>query len=314
MRAYNAHQHIPFKWSGRNWARRMGWSREELDDELARFYTRIFMRNVERQGKQRWGDKTPFHTWHIDGMARLFPDSVFVGIIRHPGANVSSNMTRFGHSFPRSVDHVLRYDRELARQAMRYPGRFALVRYEDLVLRSEPVLRELLDWLGEPWSDGVLAHHTVQVSRGGNLMVEGQNRIDDPIDVTRVTKWHRTMSDKHKLKVKAIVGPIGEFWGYEIDDPAGLEPLRSDDGLLIRAADVAARAERFQHLELETEPETPIGDRFFRPAEIQLRYKGEPEPPPPAPPPSAVRRVWRRLPGGARRRIRRLARRAGARV
>ena len=28
MRAYNAHQFVPFKWSGRNWARRMGWSRE----------------------------------------------------------------------------------------------------------------------------------------------------------------------------------------------------------------------------------------------------------------------------------------------
>jgi sulfotransferase family protein len=314
MRAYNAHQFIPFKWSGRNWARRMGWSREELDLELARFYAHIFMRNVERQGKQRWGDKTPFHTWHIDAMARLFPDSVFVGIIRHPGANVSSNMNRFGHSFARSVDHVLRYDRELARQATRYQDRFALVRYEDLVLRSEPVLRELLDWLDEPWSDGVLAHHTVQVSRGGNLTVEGQNRVDDPIDVSRVTKWHWTMAEKHRPKLAQIVGPIGEFWGYAIDDPAGLEPLRSDGGLLIRGADVAARAARFPDLELETEPETPIGDRFFRPAEIQLRYKDQSDPKPPAPPPSALRRAWRRLPAGAQRRIRRLARRPAARV
>jgi hypothetical protein len=314
MRAYNAHQFIPFKWSGRNWARRMGWSGQELDAELARFYERIFMRNVERQGKQRWGDKTPFHTWHIDAMAKLFPDAVFVGIVRHPGANVSSNMNRFGHSFVRSVDHVLRYDRELARQATRYQDRFSLVRYEDLVLRSEPVLRELLDWLGEPWSDGVLEHHTVQVSRGGNLIVEGQNRVDDPIDVSRVTKWHRTMPDKHRPKLAEIVGRIGEFWGYAIDDPGGLEPLRSDDGLLIRGADVAARVERFPDLELDTEPETPIGDRFFRPAEIQLRYKDAPEPPPPAPPPSGLRRVWRRLPSVARRRIRRLARRAAGRV
>jgi Sulfotransferase family len=86
MRAYNAHQFIPFKWSGRNWAKRLGWSRAELDAELGRFYDRIFMRNVERQGKQRWGDKTPYHTWHVDDMARVFPDAVFVGIVRHPGA------------------------------------------------------------------------------------------------------------------------------------------------------------------------------------------------------------------------------------
>ena len=56
-----------------------------------------------------------------------------------------------------------KYDREIARQAADHRERFAVVRYEELVLRPEPVLRELLDWLGEPWSDRVLEHHTVQV-------------------------------------------------------------------------------------------------------------------------------------------------------
>ena len=51
MRAYQAHQFIPLKWSGRNWARRMGWSRAELDAELAAFYDRIFTRYIEHQGK-----------------------------------------------------------------------------------------------------------------------------------------------------------------------------------------------------------------------------------------------------------------------
>jgi hypothetical protein len=56
MRAYQAQQFIPHTRSGRNWARRMGWSREELDAELAAFYERIFTRYIERQGKHRWGD------------------------------------------------------------------------------------------------------------------------------------------------------------------------------------------------------------------------------------------------------------------
>src|SRR5919106_4313776 len=183
MRAYNAHQFVPLKWSGRNWARRMGWSREELDAEFARFYARIFSRYAERTGKQRWGDKTPLHTWHVDGMARLFPDAVFIGIVRHPGGSVGSNMNRFGHSFKRAVTHVGKYDREIARQADRHADRFAIVRYEELVLRPEPMLRELLGWLGEAWADHVLEHHVVQTGRSEKLIVEGKNRIDDPIDV-----------------------------------------------------------------------------------------------------------------------------------
>ena len=93
MRAYQAHQFIPLKWSGRNWARRMGWSREELDQELAAFYDRIFSRYIESQGKARWGDKTPLHTWHVDGMARLYPDAQFIGMIRHPGPRKNSPTT-----------------------------------------------------------------------------------------------------------------------------------------------------------------------------------------------------------------------------
>jgi hypothetical protein len=309
MRAYNAHQFVPLKWSGRNWARRMGWSREELDEELARFYERIFTRYAERHGKHRWGDKTPLHTWHVDGMARLFPDAVFIGMIRHPGGSVGSNMGRFGHSFKRATTHVGKYDREIVRQAGRYGDRFALVRYEELVLRPEPVLRELLDWLGEPWCDSVLDHSAVQVGRGGRLTVEGKNRIDDPIDVSRIDKWHRTMPAEKRPLLATRLGRLAAFLGYSMDDPAVLEPLARDGGLLVLGTDVDARIDAFADLDLRAETEAPIAERFYHPGKMQLHEVVEPAPQPPAPPPGTLRRAWRRLPRGARRRIGRLVRR-----
>jgi hypothetical protein len=313
MRAYNAHQFVPLKWSGRNWARRMGWSREELDAELAAFYEKIFRRNAESLGKDRWGDKTPLHTWHVDGMARLFPDAVFIGTVRHPGGSVGSNMTRFGHGFWRAVRHVDKYDREIARQAARYGDRFAVVRYEELVLRPEPVLRELLDWLGEPWSDRVLEHHSVQVERGGQLTVEGKNRIDDPIDVSRIDKWARTMPPRKRPALARRLGRLAEFYGYSVDDPAVLEALAADGGMLIRGTDLDARIDRFADLDLRAEPEPPIAERFWHPGKMQLHYVDHPPAtaPKPAPerePPVHVR-AWHVLPRGARRRLRPIVRR-----
>jgi hypothetical protein len=307
MRAYNAHQFVPLKWSGRNWARRMGWSREELDFELARFYERIFTRYAEAHGKHRWGDKTPLHTWHVDGMARLFPDAVFIGTIRHPGGSVGSNMGRFGHSFNRATRHVDKYDREIVRQAARYGDRFALVRYEELVLRPEPVLRALLDWLGEPWCDSVLDHSSVQVGRGGRLTVEGKNRIDDPIDVSRIDKWFRLMPADKRPALKQRLGRLAEFLGYSMDDPAVLEPLARDGGLVVRGTDVDARIDAFADLDLRAETEPPIAERFYHPGKMQLAPVIEPAPKPPAPPPTGLRRAWRRLPPGLRRRVRRLS-------
>jgi hypothetical protein len=302
MRAYQAHQFIPLKWSGRNWARRMGWSREELDEELARFYDRIFTRYIERQGKHRWGDKTPLHTWHVDAMARLYPDAQFIGMMRHPGGSVGSNMHRFGHPYGRAVNHVERYDREIARQAAAHAGQFVIIRYEELVLRPEALLRELLDWLGEPWSDQVLQHHEVQTARGGRVVVEGTNRIDDPIDVSRVAKWHDRMSETHRRSLATRLGRLSEFFGYDMSDPAVLAPVGPDESLLIRGADIDRRIDAFPDLELRKKADPGLAERHYHPGRMQLHGVGEfvKKTPPPPEPPFHVR-LWRLMPLGVRR-------------
>jgi sulfotransferase family protein len=316
MRAYQAHQFIPLKWSGRNWARRMGWTRAELDAELAAFYDRIFRRYIERQGKHRWGDKTPLHTWHVDGLARLYPDASFIGMMRHPGGSVGSNMTRFGHPFGRAVHHVERYDREIARQAAAHKDRFVIVRYEDLVLRPEPLLRELLDWLGEPWSDQVLKHNEVQTAKsGGKVVVEGTNRIDDPIDVSRVAKWHGRMNELHRRSLASRIGRLTEFFGYDMDDPAVLAPLRDDGRLLIAGADIDARIDAYPDLDLREKGEPGLAERHYHPGRVQLHGIGEfaRKAAPPPEPPFHVR-LWRVLPLPVRQRFHPLGRRLRRRL
>jgi sulfotransferase family protein len=314
MRAYNAHQFIPYKWSGRNWAKRMGWSRKELDEELARFYDRIFMRNVERQGKQRWGDKTPYHTWHIDDMARLFPEAVFIGIVRHPGACVSSNMSRWGHTITQAAYHYSRYNREIARQAANVGERFAVVRYEDLVLRPEALLRELLDWLGEPWSPNVLAHHTVQGARGGRIKVEGRSRVDDPIDTSRISKWTTRMTEGQRNVLRRRLGRLGAFYGYDVDDAETFAPIR--DGSLIAAGpDFDARIDAHD-LDLRKQGSVPVADRLYDPRKVGIRTLEALAEMARTPEPSRQRRaaltVWTRLPARVRSPLRRAVRRARA--
>jgi hypothetical protein len=319
MRAYNAHQFIPFKWSGRNWAKRLGWTRKELDRELAQFYEHLFMRYVEQHGKQRWGEKTPLHTFHVDDMAKLYPEAVFVGIVRHPGGEVASCMSRFGHSLSRATYHYLRYTKEVVRQAAHYHDRFVVLRYEDLVLQPERALRELLDWLGEPWSDQVLDHHTIQGGRGGKLKVEGGNRVDEPIDTSRIAKWTRTLEAAPRRKVERRLGRLGEFLGYSMRDPAALEPLGG--ALLVRGAELDARIDRFEHLDLRTQMPVPDAERFYHPRDVTLERKQAAKAPAPAPAapaarPSRLRRaatpVLRRLPPGARWWLRNVAGRVAA--
>lgn len=270
MRAARTHRFIPFKWSGRRWYRRLGWSDEEFNALQRDFYDTVFRRYAEQHGKVRWGEKTPLHTWHVDQMTRLFPDAVFIGVVRHPAGSVASNRSRWRHDIDKTTYHYWRYTTEVARQAIKRRRRFRVVRYEDLVREPEPVLRELLEWLGEPWSDEVLRHDAVQRERGGKVQVEGRVRVDEPVDPTRIAKWTEVLDEQDVRRVREELAPLGRLFGYSVDDPLALEPLRPDGGLVIRGRDLAERAASISGLDVQTRPPVPKFERPYHPGELTL--------------------------------------------
>jgi Sulfotransferase family len=315
MRAVQAHRFIPFWYFGSSWYKRLGYSAEEFDEHLRAFYSAMFSRYAERAGKDRWGEKTPWHVWHIDEMARLFPDAAFVAIVRHPGANAASNMKRFGFTLRASARHYARYNGEIARMAAAHGSRFHVVRYEDLVLEPERVLRELLRRLGEPWSPRVLEHHLVQ---GGRREVEGSTLVDDPIDASRISKWTAAIDDRGRRRLTRRLGRLAEFYGYSVEDPVPRAPLPGDGGLVAGGADIERRIGEFDDLDLLAAPTVPLVELAYRPRKVRLvaRTAEPPAPTPPKPPPaSPARRLLRagvrRLPRAARGRVRAVRRRLG---
>jgi len=275
MRGYSALRFTPFKWSGRNWTGRLGWSDEEFDELARELYDRLFMRYAEQHGKGRWGEKTPLHTWHIEDMARLFPDAQFIAMVRHPYGSIASNMTRFRSRLARAAAQWTQPCRELAAQAAVLPDRFVLLRYEDLVLRPEPLLRELLEWLGEPWSPAVLEHHAVQQQRGGKRVVEGRSRIDEPIDDSRIAKWKTTMPAEHRVWLEDRVADVAAFYGYTLDDPAALAPLAPDGSPLLRGADVDARIRQAPELALHEGGIRGPYDELYDPRRLMVLRREE---------------------------------------
>jgi Sulfotransferase family len=272
MRGYDAHRFTPFKWSGGNWAKRLGWSDEELDAIMRELYERLFTRYAERHGKHRWGEKTPLHTWHVEDMARLFPDAQFVGVVRHPAASVASNMARFNRmGLAKAQRHWNRYSGELARQAALQGDRFALIRYEDLVLQPEPLLRALLDWLGEPWSDAVLRHHAVLPGREGKARaVEGWSRTDEPIDPARVARWTTTMRDEHRDWLAERMARRADFFGYSMEAAEPVAAIAQSGSTVVLGAEIDARIAAYPDLDLRAKGRAPIYDGFYDPREVMM--------------------------------------------
>lgn len=286
MGALEATKAIPSWRYGREWYGRLGWSEDELDRRLREFYSGMFDRFAAEQGKVRWGDKTPFHSWHVASLARTFPDAVFVAIVRHPGAVVSSMQNRFHYTVREAAEYWENTNTEILRHAAELGDeRFALVRYEDLVGAAEATMRELLAWLGEPWSDDVLRHGEVQAAKGTPRVVDGKTSSREPIDAERADRWTSEVALPDRHLVSSIAGPLAEFLGYTT---ISTEPLAGPDvvGHLLSGGQVARRqracteqlsfAPREQGIVLAEMSKIELADRLRRAETSLARLRSRP--------------------------------------
>jgi hypothetical protein len=224
MGALLATRRIPGWKHGAEWFGRLGWTEQELDARLREFYSGMFERHARSQGKARWGDKTPFHTSHMEEMGRVFPDAVFVGIVRHPGAVAASLHRRFHYAFDEAVEYWCDTNRQMLVAAGELGGRFTLCRYEDLVSDSEDVLRELVAAIDEEFDPALLRHHEVQRAQGAPKLTDGSTSSQDPIDASRAEKWTDaiTSAQRDALEVAARLGAVFGYADTEVGPfPAG---------------------------------------------------------------------------------------------
>jgi Sulfotransferase family len=280
MRLVKAHRFVPYWRFGKRWWERLDLTEEELNRALRDFYGGFFERLARRQGKRRWGEKTPLHVWHMEEIVKVFDDAVFVAIVRHPGASIASLVERFRFSVLHATNTWLRMNQVLAHDGATMGDRLVLTRYEDLVSEPEPLLRELLDWLEEPWSDAVLQHHDVQQEKGAPDVSDGRTRPGDAIDAERVSKWMTVLTEAERDSVRKKTEGWGRFFGYDIDEPLPVEPLvpsAAPRRFLMTGGELAERRSAFAgQLDLRR-PSRPAHEGIFKPPPRRYATRGQPE-------------------------------------
>jgi hypothetical protein len=240
LRLVLANTHIPYWQLGDQWYGNLGMTEADLLARLREFYGAMFADYAAAKGKSRWGDKTPFHVWHLQLAARLFPDCRIVGIVRHPGAVTASLRKRFRYDVHRAAQHWERTTKQLVMASMELGERCAVVRYEDLVCTPEPVMRAVLEHVGEPWSPDVLTHHEIQAIDGAPLESQGFTRVDRPLDPARLSWWETRLSDEGHRELAAIA-PLAGFLGYDVARTFPLGALAEPPRPLVTGVELAAR-------------------------------------------------------------------------
>lgn len=136
--------------------------REMLPEDLTMDQIRLVFQAIMRAkahslGKTRYGDKTPSLWKNISFIFKHFEDPKIVHIVRDPRAVVHS-LERVPWGMGSRLWSTLYCNVEM-RDLERYRSRIYETRMEDLIANPRGILREVLDYVEEPWDESVLHYH-----------------------------------------------------------------------------------------------------------------------------------------------------------
>lgn len=186
----------------------------------------VFEAYAEREGKPRWGDKTPMYMRHLGLLDELFPEAQYVHLVRDGRDAALSFLEMPEGTFTRTWAHPAT-PREFACEwlveveAARALGarvgaeRYLEVRYEELVAGPESVVEAICGFAGIPFEAGMLEY----VGRTGSAGKAHQTRLAQPPTIG-VRDWRSDMSVEDVRGFEAIACGLLDELGYERRFPA----------------------------------------------------------------------------------------------
>lgn len=186
-----------------------------------------------RFGKPRWGDKTPLYCLHLDVIEKLLPEAHFLHIIRD-GRDAALSLRNLWFSPGNDIATLAAYWRRAVSTARAQGAgcrHYMEVRYEDVVLRTEEVLRQICSFLELTYEPAMLRYfersperlqeHQERTRTDGQVIVTKDQRLGQqrqtmqPPDASRIFAWKQGMSREEQSQFADIAGDLLRELGYE---------------------------------------------------------------------------------------------------
>jgi hypothetical protein len=176
--------------------------------------------------KARWVDKTPENVRRIGSIFSKFPKAKFVHMIRD-GRDVSCSLKHHpknklinGKLVPLNTNKPLNQciDRWVKDVKLgltwREDPRYYEIKYEDLIINSETVIKKLFVFLNEPFSESLLQYHKRDLDPMS--FITSPEAIK-PISTRSFGRWRNEYSENDIILFKKMAGKLLIELEYEVD-------------------------------------------------------------------------------------------------
>jgi Sulfotransferase family len=198
----------------------MGDQRDGLNELRDYYLNRAAKSGIFREGVAFFTDQMPLNETHLGLISLLFPQSPILHVIRHPldvllsvysnhlthGFFCAAQLETIAQHYNLVADLVAHYRQNLN---MRYLG----VRYEDMVIRQEATLRNILDFIGVDFDPSCLAfERNTRYARTASYAQVTEKLYDR-------SRYRYRPYLPHLEPVLETLGPVIARLGYAIEPP-----------------------------------------------------------------------------------------------
>ncbi|MGH2962898.1 MAG: sulfotransferase family protein [Solirubrobacterales bacterium] len=192
---------------------------------------------ADKQGKPRWGDKSPSYVRRMRRVESALPEAHFIHLVRD-GRDVALSQVEVDFGADAIEDAARDWVEGIgkARRQSRRVRRYIELRYEDLVADPEPALRRVCEFVELPWDAAMLDYHegasdrmaevTRDFERGGgpaipaSVRADRHTRVAEPPQRARAGRWRTDMSPSDQAAFGRVAGELLAELGYEVGEPA----------------------------------------------------------------------------------------------
>jgi hypothetical protein len=213
---------------------------------------RVVWELLLRAGEQRHArvvmDKSLDSVHYADELMRLFPDMLFLNVVRDPRAQIASMNKAIIHDFDTLLNAQTWLEAHRAADAVikQYPQRTLTIRYEDFLADEEGVLRKICEFFGiEFLSDMLNVSHSREAQQISRMSALWSYNCFPPI-MANIDKYKKVLSMDEITTIEVMTGEYMQCYGYERITTAAFDTAQFDEA---RDRSNQARIEAWRKLE-----------------------------------------------------------------
>jgi len=174
---------------------------------------------IKTNGAARWGDKGPSYVRVLPKINEIFPEARFIHIIRDGRDSVLSALKKWGDRYWYYDTYYLlqtwKRNVTFGRQAASWlgPSRYLEIRYEELVENTEATVRQICDFLNEPYEAAMLENTAAGKRIAGPT---GHHEVAAPVSAGSVANWKTKMTVFDQKLSEQLAGSLLRELGYDV--------------------------------------------------------------------------------------------------